>query len=124
MAVDSGSLLLDATDLANPYGAIIAWPETEGRPTRTAGSRLVTHDGEAIAWMDRAGRRVVLFSEDLNRCAAAIEDLAIGHSKAAIATIDAVSANDHAVVPFLKERGLASGYKGYTLSTARTGATR
>jgi hypothetical protein len=59
-----------ATDPANPYGAIVKWPELHdapesGRgPTRAAGARVVLVDGQAAAYLRRGERELLLFLPD------------------------------------------------------------
>ena len=61
------TVVLAATDPANPYGAIVTWPEladaaTAGRgPTRTAGALVVLVDGHAAAYLRRGERELLLF---------------------------------------------------------------
>jgi ATP-dependent Lhr-like helicase len=49
--------VLAATDPANPYGALVKWPDTPagaGRgPTRSVGARVVFVDGHLTAWLGR-----------------------------------------------------------------------
>jgi len=60
-----------ATDPANPYGAIVKWPElrdapASGRgPTRAAGGLVVLVDGQAAAFLRRGERELLLFLPDL-----------------------------------------------------------
>ena len=55
---------LAATDPANPYGAMMAWPAwSDGeslRATRSAGARVVLVDGHAAAWIARGDRQLLL----------------------------------------------------------------
>ena len=37
---EGGVVVLAAVDPAQPYGAALRWPETAGRPSRTAGAHL------------------------------------------------------------------------------------
>jgi ATP-dependent Lhr-like helicase len=57
--------VLAATDPANPYGAIVKWPELAGfeerGPTRTVGSRVILVDGLAAAYLRRGERELLLF---------------------------------------------------------------
>jgi len=59
------TVVLAATDPANPYGAIVKWPEIAGfeerGPTRTVGSRVVLVDGRAAAYLRRGERDLLLF---------------------------------------------------------------
>ena len=67
------TILLAATDPANPYGAAIRWPhlasETADRdrsrgPTRSAGARVILVDGFAAAFLRRNEHELLLFSPD------------------------------------------------------------
>ena len=117
---DTGNFVLASTDPANPFGGILAWPDTRGRPTRTAGSRVAINNGSPVAWMDRSGKRVCLFSQDADRSAEGIEALASAHGRASVEQIDGDPIHDHDIAPVLRERGFGSGYRGYTLPrTAR-----
>jgi ATP-dependent Lhr-like helicase len=77
------TVVLAATDPANPYGGIVKWPEPpaasatgsgtgapapaveQGRgPTRTAGSLVILVDGSAAAYLRRGERELLLFAPD------------------------------------------------------------
>ena len=59
------ALCLAATDPANPYGAALGWPTTEGhRPGRKAGSIVVLVDGELAVYLERGGKTVLTFTAD------------------------------------------------------------
>jgi ATP-dependent helicase Lhr and Lhr-like helicase len=59
------TVVLAATDPANPYGAIVKWPEITGfeerGPTRTVGARVILVDGLAAAYLRRGERDLLLF---------------------------------------------------------------
>ena len=54
-------LVLAATDPAQPYGASLPWPESAGRPGRTAGAHVVLADGALVAYLERGGRSLLTF---------------------------------------------------------------
>ena len=54
-------IVLAATDPAQPYGAALSWPDSPGRPSRSANALVVLHAGVALAWFDRKGRHLVTF---------------------------------------------------------------
>ena len=56
------TVVVAATDPANPYGAIIPWPQ-QG-PTRSAGARVMLVDGQAAAYLRRGERELLLFLPD------------------------------------------------------------
>jgi ATP-dependent Lhr-like helicase len=53
------AVTLAATDPANPYGAMLPWPEwpdTAPRASRSAGARVIVVDGRLVAWIARGDR--------------------------------------------------------------------
>jgi ATP-dependent helicase Lhr and Lhr-like helicase len=54
-------VILAATDPAQPYGAALDWPESPGRPSRTAGAVVVLRNGVLLAWFDRRSSHLVTF---------------------------------------------------------------
>ncbi|MBD8079241.1 DEAD/DEAH box helicase [Cellulosimicrobium arenosum] len=67
-----GTLVLAATDPANPYGAALAWPvrpvpgddRARGhRPGRKAGAVVVLSEGDLALYVERGGRTVLSFVE-------------------------------------------------------------
>ncbi|HEX8066559.1 MAG TPA: DEAD/DEAH box helicase [Thermoleophilaceae bacterium] len=66
----AGTLVLAATDPANPYGASLQWPARPGaegsrRPARTAGAYVVTIDAEPVLYLERGGKGIVSLREPL-----------------------------------------------------------
>jgi ATP-dependent Lhr-like helicase len=81
-ASDDPALTLAATDPANPYGAALPWPErpaddegTKHRPARKAGSIVVLHDGRLVLYLERGGKKALVFDDDPARLAAAARSL-------------------------------------------------
>ena len=62
---DAGAIaapvVLAATDPAQPYGGTLPWPDSPGRPARTAAALVVLRDGLPIAWYDRRSHHLVTF---------------------------------------------------------------
>ena len=66
---ESRTLILAATDPANPYGAALAWPEAgakreaikSARPQRAAGAHVVLRDGELIGYVGRTEKNLLTF---------------------------------------------------------------
>ncbi|WP_106848067.1 ATP-dependent helicase [Blastococcus sp. Marseille-P5729] len=69
---DGSTVVLAASDPANPYGAALAWPEGRGpdgeaskhRPARKAGALVVLRDGVLALYVERGGRSLLSFSDD------------------------------------------------------------
>ncbi|MFI5427671.1 hypothetical protein [Aeromicrobium sp. UC242_57] len=66
------AVTLAATDPANPYGAALPWParaaddEASGhRAARKAGSLVVLHDGRLVLYLERSGKKALVFDDDL-----------------------------------------------------------
>jgi ATP-dependent helicase Lhr and Lhr-like helicase len=80
----ASAMCLAATDPANPYGAALAWPVSTGstteksghRPGRKAGALVVLVDGELTVYVERGGKTLLTWSEDLDRLGPAAEALA------------------------------------------------
>ena len=108
---------LAATDPAQPYGSVLAWPASEGRPVRAAGAHVVLIDGRPAVELERGGRSLVTFgaAED----PAWIEAL-IGLAKDGrvprleIARADGRPINETPWADPLTAAGFKPGYKGLT----------
>lgn len=62
------AVALAATDPANPYGAALPWPETSGhRPGRKAGAVVVMVDGVLTMYVERGGRTLLTWTDDVDR---------------------------------------------------------
>ncbi|GAA4120114.1 ATP-dependent helicase [Nocardioides fonticola] len=79
------ALALAATDPANPYGAALPWPERPGadaegreghRPGRKAGATVVLVDGVLTLYVERGGRTLLSWTDDLERLTPAAQALA------------------------------------------------
>ena len=100
------SLVLAATDPANPYGAALDWPERvhqveDGKrghqPARKAGALVVLVDGECVLYVERGGRTLLSFSADADRLAAAAKALAVSVHEGALGKLHVESADGEAV---------------------------
>ncbi|SOX52481.1 ATP-dependent helicase, partial [Mycobacterium ahvazicum] len=71
------AVVLAAADPANPYGAALPWPATDGpRPGRKAGALVVLVDGELAWFLERGGRTLLTFTDDPGAHHAAAQGLA------------------------------------------------
>jgi ATP-dependent Lhr-like helicase len=71
---DYHAVVLAAADPANPYGAALPWPgdsDSGRRPGRKAGALVVLVDGELTWFLERGGRSLLSFSQDIEAHAAA-----------------------------------------------------
>ena len=126
------TLVVAATDPANPYGATLPWPRTNGeaRAQRAAGAQVVLHDGALVGWLGRGEQNLMTFlpgeePERSQRARALAHALAAlvdeGKRKALlIARVDGEDVDGSPLAPALKAAGFTSGSKGY-LKTAPLG---
>ncbi|MDQ5872386.1 MAG: DEAD/DEAH box helicase, partial [Acidobacteriota bacterium] len=121
---ESRTLILAATDPANPYGAAIGWPEGEGaRPQRAAGAQVILHDGRLVGWLSRADRNLLTFlpeseperSETAAAIAAGLASLvATGRRHGLlVARVDGEDPARSPLARFLTEAGFLVGSRGY-----------
>jgi ATP-dependent Lhr-like helicase len=79
------TLVLAATDPANPFGAALPWPvppaPDEGRrghqPARKAGALVVIVDGACVIYVERGGRTLLSFTDDASILQPAADTLAL-----------------------------------------------
>ena len=118
---DAAAVVLAATDPAQPYGAALAWPESPGRPTRTAGAHVVMIDGVPLVVVERGGRSLTTF-EDAESSDAWI-DAVMGLvkdgrlRKLEIAKVDGAAVRETPWAARLEAAGFTSAYKGMLYRT-------
>ncbi len=111
--------VLAATDPAQPFGAAIPWPRSAGQPSRSAGAYVVIVGGEACAYVERGGRRLLTFpaAEGNDRWAPALAGL-VASGRVRRLQVEKVDDDRVAASPHcgpLRAAGFAEGYKGLTL---------
>ena len=133
------TVVMAATDPANPYGAITKWPDsgsgingtTAGRgPTRTAGALVILVDGHAAAYLRRGERELLLFvpeAEPLRsrigrQAARMLLHLAAtreGRRGMLIAEINGMPATSHPAARLFIEEGFAATAMGIQARTEK-----
>jgi ATP-dependent Lhr-like helicase len=116
----SSIVVLAATDPAQPYGAALPWPASDGRPARAAGSLVVLAAGVPVAYLERGGRSLVVFpaAEHHPGWAAAVAGVVkagSGRSRLEIARIDGEPAATSPHADALRAAGFRDGYRGLVL---------
>jgi ATP-dependent Lhr-like helicase len=119
------TVVLSATDPANPYGAQLPWPDREegARPQRAAGAHVVLYGGELIAWAGRTERNLLTFLPEreperslVGRAVAeALAGLVREGRRRAVLVdrVDGVEAQDSALAPHLLAAGFVRGSRGW-----------
>ncbi len=118
------TLVLAATDPAQPYGAALGWPENSGRPARTVGAYVVLQDGAPVVFCERGGRSLVTFeaASESTTWVGALRSLVDDRrtSKLEIAKVNGEEIAEHPEVrTMLIEGGFKQGYKGPTYRGSR-----
>ena len=112
-----GTLVLAAADPAQPYGAALPWPPSEGRPARQAGAYVVLADGAPAAYLERGGRSLLTFGADpsawVDALASLVKDGRL--KRIQLGRIDGEEASAHPAAADLRTAGFADGYRGLTL---------
>jgi ATP-dependent Lhr-like helicase len=125
-------LMLAATDPANPYGALLRWPEggdAASSLTRSVGARVVLCDGALVAYLRRGNPNVQVWlpeeEPERGRVARALAEFLVAHVRGdrendpagraglLIATINGVRAGESAMARPMLEAGFTAGPKGF-----------
>jgi len=135
------SVVLSATDPANPYGTILKWPALNtadsgaGRgPTRTVGAIVILVDGALAAYVARGGRQLLTFvPEDeparttMSRALATrLAEIARGEDGRGgllLTEINGVQAVEHPLAPFLIDAGFNASAMGFQMRRAAGSAS-
>jgi ATP-dependent Lhr-like helicase len=122
---DARTLVIGATDPANPWGSLLPWPResTDGAaasPGRSAqrvpGARVIMQDGKLLAWLGRGGQSMITFlpkdEPDATHAGNALAEALVGIARrrariAMLMTIDGAPALESPLVKLLGEHGFA-----------------
>jgi ATP-dependent Lhr-like helicase len=112
-------VVLAAADPAQPYGAALAWPASEGHPSRSAGAFVVLVAGEPVAFLERGARSLSTFAGATEHAGWAEGLVALVKNgrlrKIELGRIDGAPARESAVADQLRAVGFVDAYKGLTL---------
>jgi ATP-dependent Lhr-like helicase len=117
---DEAPVVLAATDPAQPFGAAIPWPDSEGRPARAAGALVVLAGADPLAYLERGAHKVLRFPAGQHdpRWADALGRLVdAGRFRSLeIRAVDGVGVHDGPaeVRDALQQAGFQQAYKGWT----------
>ncbi len=111
-----GLLVLAAVDPAQPYGASLPWPESAGRPGRSAGAHVVLADGALVAYLERGGRSLVTFgpgAEHAGWIDALVSLVKDGvYRSIELAKVDGQPVRETSLADQLRAAGFVDGYRG------------
>ncbi|BCN45208.1 DEAD/DEAH box helicase [Prescottella equi] len=121
------AVTLAASDPANPYGAALPWPQSmagddapKHRPGRKAGGLVSLVDGELVLFVERGGRTVLTFTDDIGVLRTAAESLAAtvkrgGIDKVVVEKVDGATIHGNDFAPLLTEVGFSATPRGFRL---------
>ena len=100
------TLVLAATDPANPYGAALAWPAAPApgagrrghQPARKAGALVVLVDGSCVIYVERGGRTLLSFTDDATMLQPAADALALAVRDGALGKLQVERADGAPIV--------------------------
>ena len=125
-------LMLAATDPANPYGALLRWPEggdAASNLTRSVGARVALCDGALVAYLRRGNPAVQLFLPEeepgRGRVARALAEFLVervhedrevaGRAGLLISTVNGVDVAESVMARALLDAGFVAGAKGFNV---------
>ncbi len=113
------SVVLAATDPAQPFGAALPWPESSGRPARAAGAYVVLVNGECAAYLERGGRSLLTFpaAGQMQTWAEALASLQKENrvKRIVLERINGEPAAESTEADVLRNVGFSDSYRGLTL---------
>ncbi len=116
---DADPVVLAAVDPAQPFGAALDWPETSGRPARSAGAYVVLRNGEPLVLLEKSGRSLVSFpaSRDDHSWVQGLRALVADGRvrKLEIGKIDGAPVVESDLSEVLRDGGFVPGYRGFAL---------
>jgi ATP-dependent Lhr-like helicase len=111
-------VVLAAADPANPYGATLGWPETEGiRLARDAGAYVLLLGGELIGFLERGRKSLTLLTSEPSHYAEvgqALARVAARHRRTTLSTVNGSPAQSSPLAAALAEWGFATAVRGLT----------
>jgi len=112
---DGRTVALAATDPANPYGMVVPWPASAGRPARAAGAYVVLESGELRLLLERGGRSLLTFGQVDVGHLAVLAAVAGAAGRIEVQMVDGGPVQECGLLPFLREAGFRSSPRGMVL---------
>ena len=124
-------VMLAATDPANPYGALLRWPEEGSALTRSVGARVLLVNGALTAYLRRGNPNIqVMLPEEepaRSQVARALAEFLVRHvqreenpegrgrTSMLIATVNGVKVNEHPMAKYLLDAGFQAAPMGFNV---------
>lgn len=123
---NSEMLMLAATDPANPYGALMKWPQEGASLTRSVGARVILCDGALVAYLRRGNANLQVFlPEDepaRGQGAKALAEYLVSKAQAEggmlLATVNGLPVAEQWMARAWLEAGFSAGALGFNVRRA------
>jgi ATP-dependent Lhr-like helicase len=112
---------LAATDPANAYGSVLAWPQSDGRMARAAGAYCVIDGGRLVLYLERGGRSLLTNGEVTIDHLRALTAAAVQGGKVELQRVDGIPVVDSPLGALLREAGFSSTHRGLVAYGGRSG---
>ncbi|HEV2218579.1 MAG TPA: DEAD/DEAH box helicase [Candidatus Dormibacteraeota bacterium] len=103
---------LAATDPANAYGVVLAWPDSEGRMARAAGAYCVLDGGALVLYLERGGKSLLTHGAVGVEHMQALIAVATAGGRIEIQKVDGAPVTESRLAPVLREAGFSSTHRG------------
>ena len=115
-----GIIVLAATDPANPYGAVLDWPRSDGKMSRAAGACCVLDDGRLVLYLERGGRSLLTSGEVHLAHLQALIAMATGAGRVELQKVDGVAVMESPLKASLREAGFSATHRSLVAYGSRS----
>jgi len=115
-----GIIALAATDPANPYGAVLDWPRSDGKMSRAAGACCVLDDGRLVLYLERGGRSLLTTGEVHLAHLQALIAMATGAGRVELQKVDGVAVMESPLKASLREAGFSATHRSLVAYGSRS----
>ena len=112
---------LAACDPANAYGAVLPWPQSDGRMARAAGAFCVLDSGDLVLYLERGGRSLLTNGQIRPDHLRALVAVATNAGKVEIQRVDGLPVMESPIAAMLRQAGFASTHRGLIAYGGRSG---
>ena len=115
-----GIVAMAATDPANAFGTVLAWPQGDGRMARAAGAFCVIDDGRLVLYLERGGRSLLTNGEVTAAHLQALIPIATGAGRVELQKLDGVPAMESPLKGLLREAGFSATHRALVAYAAHS----
>ena len=115
-----GIVALAATDPANAFGTMLAWPQTDGRMSRAAGAYCVIDEGRLVLYLERGGRSLLTNGPVTAAHLEALIAVATNAGRVELQKVDGIAVMDSPLKAALREAGFSATHRSLVAYANRT----